>query len=152
MNIKNIMNKEVFSVSENVKVQEAAKIMTEKNVGSITVTDSKTNKLYGIITDRDIITRCLGKNLDPGKTSVGDIMTTNIIYVNPRNSVTESARIMAKNKIRRLPVCEHGKIVGIISLGDISRSKLMFAETASAFCDICEDSTKESNYTNQKEV
>lgn len=139
MNVKDIMNKEVFSVSKNTTVQEAAKIMTEKNIGSITITDSKTKILYGIITDRDIITRCIGKNLDPYKTSVGDIMTKNTIRVDPRNSVTESARIMAKNKIRRLPVCEHGKIVGIISLGDISRSKLMFAETASAFCDICED-------------
>ena len=64
-------------------------------------------------------------------------MTPNAVTVCPENSVTESARIMAKNQIRRLPVCENGKVVGIVSLSDISRSKLMFAETAAAFCDIC---------------
>lgn len=137
MNVKDIMNQEVFSVNEDVNIQEAARIMAKKNIGSITVTDSTTNILCGIITDRDIITRCIGKNLDPNKTSVGDIMTKNIVTVCPQNSVTESARIMAKNKIRRLPICENGNLVGIITLGDISRSKLMFAETAAAFCDIC---------------
>ena len=102
MNIKDIMVKNVFTISENTTVKEIAQIMTDKNIGAIPVTDYKTNKLMGIITDRDIITRCLGKKLSPDTTTATEIMTKNIVTVCPQNSVTESTRIMAKNLLDKL--------------------------------------------------
>lgn len=137
MKIKDIMNTDPITVSENSTVKYAAELMTKNDIGAVPVTDSNSGRLKGILTDRDIILRCISKDLNTNTITAGDIMTTKTVTVCPDNSVTESARIMAKNQIRRLPVCENGKVVGIVSLGDISRSKLMFAETASAFCDIC---------------
>lgn len=137
MKIKDIMNRNPITVSENSSVKDAAELMLKNDIGAVPVTDGKSGKIKGILTDRDIILRCVSKDLNTSAVSAGEIMTCNAVTVCPENSVTESARIMAKNQVRRLPVCENGKVVGIVSLGDLSRSKLMFAETASAFCDIC---------------
>ena len=63
-------------------------------------------------------------------------MSTRLVHISPDHSITEAARLMAKEQIRRLPVCEDGRLVGIITLGDISRCKNYFSETAAAFCDI----------------
>ncbi|MBQ6809596.1 MAG: CBS domain-containing protein [Clostridia bacterium] len=147
MKIQDIMQKNPITVTEKDSVISAAELMQKNDVGAIPVTD-KNGTLKGIITDRDIILRCVSKNLNPQTTLAADIMTKNVLSVCPENSVTESSRIMAKNQIRRLPVCKNRRLVGIVSLGDISRSKLMFAETASAFCDICENKDTNSNHTN----
>lgn len=143
MKIKDIMTSNPQILSTDDTVQKAADIMKKSDIGAIPIGDSENGKIKGIVTDRDIILRCVSVGLDTNKTPIKDIMTENTVTVCPENSITEASRIMAKNKIRRLPVCENGKIVGIVSLGDISRSKLMFAETASAFCDICENQEEE---------
>lgn len=136
MKINDIMSRNPITVPEIATVKETAELMRKNDIGAIPVTDGN-GKISGIVTDRDIILRCVSQDLNTKAVTAGDIMTRNAVTVCPENSVTESARIMAKKQIRRLPVCENGKIVGMVSLGDISRSKLMFAETASAFCDIC---------------
>ncbi|MBQ7015206.1 MAG: CBS domain-containing protein [Clostridia bacterium] len=142
MKIKDIMTAKPLTLTTDSTVKEAAELMQKNDIGAIPITNSENEKLMGIITDRDIILRCISKDFDTNTTTVKDIMTENVITVCPENSITESSRIMAKNKVRRLPVCENGKVVGMVSLGDISRSKLMFAETAAAFCDICENSAE----------
>ena len=142
MKIKDIMTANPQVLTENSTVKNAADIMQKNEIGVIPVTDAESGSLKGIITDRDIILRCISKDLDANTTKVKEIMTEKVIFVCPENSVTESSRLMAKNKIRRLPVCENGKVVGMVSLGDVSRSKMMFAETASAFCDICGNDTE----------
>ncbi len=142
MKIKDIMTAKPLTLTTDSTVKEAAELMQKNDIGAIPITNSENEKLMGIITDRDIILRCISKDFDTSTTTVKDIMTENVITVCPENSITESSRIMAKNKVRRLPVCENGKVVGMVSLGDISRSKLMFAETAAAFCDICENSAE----------
>ena len=142
MKIKDIMTAKPLTLTTDSTVKEAAELMQKNDIGAIPITNSENEKLMGIITDRDIILRCISKDFDTNTTTVKDIMTENVITVCPENSITESSRIMAKNKVRRLPVCENGKVVGMVSLGDISRSKLMFAETAAACCDICENSAE----------
>lgn len=142
MKIKDIMTENPQVLTENSTVKNAADLMEKNDIGAIPVTDSENGTLKGIVTDRDIIVRCISKDLETNATEIKDIMTEKVIFVCPENSVTESSRLMAKNKVRRLPVCENGKVVGMVSLGDISRSKMMFAETASAFCDICGNDTE----------
>ena len=142
MKIKDIMTTHPHVLTETSTIKEAAELMYKNDIGAIPIIDTKHEKLKGIITDRDIIMRCISQNLDSNATEVKDIMTKDVISVCPENAVTESSRIMAKNKIRRLPVCENGKVVGMVSLGDISRSKKLFAETASAFCDICNEGSE----------
>jgi len=142
LKIRDIMTPNPYTISTDSTVKNAADIMKKHDIGAIPIVDPENNRIKGIVTDRDIILRCLSNDLDIYTTKAEEIMTENAITVCPDNSITESSRIMAKNKVRRLPVCENGKVIGMVSLGDISRSKLMFAETASAFCDICENETE----------
>lgn len=137
MKIGSIMTEAPVTVSKEQTVTEAAILMGSRGIGAIPVTDN--GILCGIVTDRDIVLRCLSRRMPPDSTQIKKIMTADPVFVSPENSVTESSRLMAKHKIRRLPVCRDGHPVGIVSIGDISRSKLMFAETAAAFCDICRD-------------
>ena len=134
MKIKEVMTKNIKSVTPQSGIDEAAKIMENDDTGFVpVVTDGI---LCGVITDRDIALRCVAQNTNPQKLAAKDIMSTRVVHISPDNSVTEAARLMAKEQIRRLPVCEEGKLVGVITLGDISRSKNYFSETAAAFCDI----------------
>lgn len=134
MKIKDIMSTGVKSVSTESTVNEAAKLMKEENIGFIPVVEG--NILRGVITDRDIILRCVAEKSDYNKLTAKEIMSEKPVYISPEHSVTEAARLMAREQVRRLPVCEEGKVVGVLSLGDISRSKSYFSETAAAFCDI----------------
>ena len=136
MKVRDIMVKDIMTVSPDDTIQKTAQIMQEKDIGIVPV--EKDGYLTGIITDRDITLRCVADGADCETKKAKDIMSGRIIYISPEHSVTEAARVMAREQIRRLPVCEDGKIVGILSLGDISRAKNFFSETAAAFCNICE--------------
>ena len=116
MKIKDIMNKTPISVKTDFPIKNTAELMMKNDIGAVPVVDPESGKIKGILTDRDIILRCVSKDLNTNAVTAGDIMTPNAVTVCPENSVTESARIMAKNQIRRLPVCENGKVVGIVSL------------------------------------
>ncbi len=132
------MTSRVVKVSAEEPVRKAAELMKEWNIGAVPV--EKDGKFSGIITDRDIILRCMAAG-KPDTVKAGDVMTdVKLICISPQHSVTEAARLMAKEQVRRLPVCENGKLVGILSLSDIAGSEKMFSETAAAFCDICRGS------------
>ena len=137
------MSQNVGKVNNDDSIQRVAELMKENNIGIIPV--EKDGKLSGIITDRDITLRCVAQGNNPDMVKTELIMTTTpLISISPEHSVIEAARIMAREQVRRLPVCEDGRIVGMLSLGDLARAKKMFAETASAFCDIC-DTRKDEN-------
>lgn len=137
MRVSEIMSRDVVKADNATPVQQIAEMMKNNNVGVIPV--EAQGKLIGILTDRDIALRCVAQGSDAEILTAGDIMSTNITGVSPEHSVLEAARLMAKKQLRRLPVCENGQIVGMLSLGDLARAKKLFAETASAFCEICED-------------
>ena len=129
------MTSRVVKVSADEPIRKAAELMKEWNVGAVPV--EKDGKLSGMITDRDIILRCIASG-KPDTVKAEDVMTdVKLVCISPEHSVTEAARLMAKEKVRRLPVCENGKIIGILSLSDIAGAERMFSETAAAFCDIC---------------
>jgi len=132
MKVKDIMTEKVISVKENDTVNDIAELMDLHGIGFAPVNDGN-GKLIGIVTDRDIVVR----GLAGGKKTVKDVMSKNLITVSPDNSVIEAARLMGKARVRRLPVTDGGKTVGVLSLSDISQMENMFAETAEAFCDIC---------------
>ena len=117
MQLKNIMTKDVSTISPDSTINEAAQLMKELDVGSIPV--CKGTKPLGIITDRDITLRNVAEGEDPNNT-VKEIMTDDLVYGSPDMSVDEAAKIMADNKIRRLPIVENDNLIGIISLGDIA--------------------------------
>jgi CBS domain-containing protein len=95
--------------------------MREEDIGSLPITDDE--QLVGMLTDRDIATRVVAEAADPKMTSVGDIYSRDLISVEPDEDLDEALRLMARNQVRRLPVVENGKLVGIVAQADIALSE-----------------------------
>jgi CBS domain-containing protein len=120
MLVKDIMTPSVECARPNTTVQEAARMMSKLDVGSLPVC-GYTERLEGIITDRDIVRDVVAKNADPAKTHVGDVMTPEVAYCFDDQDVVEAARLMESKQIRRLVVLNRDKrLVGIVSLGDLA--------------------------------
>ncbi|MFZ4450273.1 CBS domain-containing protein [Salibacterium aidingense] len=116
-NIQEVMTSDVETCRPEDTVLEAAKKMKEYHIGSIPVTQDR--NLMGMITDRDIVVRCLAE----GKTesaNVSDVMSSNIITAEPDMDVQEAARMMAEKQIRRLPIVENQQLAGIVALKDLA--------------------------------
>lgn len=117
MKVSDIMTSEVDTCFPNTTIHEAAAKMKEINVGSIPIVEN--DKLVGIITDRDIVVRGIADNLSL-ETAVSEIFSENTVTGSKDMSVEEAAELMADHQIRRLPIVENDKVVGIVSLGDIA--------------------------------
>jgi len=107
----------VWSIGPNAMVFDAIRLMDEKNVGALPVLDSGT--LVGIVSERDYTRKIIVKGRSSKDTPVSDIMTKELLTVNPSNSVAECMRIMTEKRVRHLPVLEGTKLVGILSIGDV---------------------------------
>lgn len=118
MEVKNIMTKTVATVSAEDTVERAAQLMREYNVGSIPV--CRGEDIVGIITDRDIALRSAADGENVGNQKVSEIMTSNPVTGTPNMDVHEAARLMSERQIRRLPIVENNKVVGIVALGDLA--------------------------------
>jgi CBS domain-containing protein len=109
----------VFSVSPTMTVAEAVSEMNRHRVGSVLVLDA--GQLVGIFTERDVLRRVVGAGVDPKRTLVADVMTGSVITISPEASVEETMVLFTEKRCRHLPVLDHGKLVGTISIGDITR-------------------------------
>lgn len=118
MLIKDIMSKDVRILNSDDSVQKAAQLMEQEDVGSIPICNQ--DKLVGIVTDRDIALRSAGAGSDANQMKVRDIMSSNPVTGTPDMDVHSAARLMSDNQIRRLPVEDNDRLVGIVALGDIS--------------------------------
>ena len=118
MKITDVMTKDIQTVSPSDTVRQAASFMLSADTGSIPVCDG--DQIVGMITDRDIAVRGVGKGLGPDA-KVSDLMSDNVICANCDDSVEEIARQMAERQVRRMPVVDGTKLVGMVSLGDLSR-------------------------------
>ena len=107
----------VWSIGPNAMVVDAIRLMDEKNVGALPVVDN--GKLVGIVSERDYTRKIIVKGRSSKDTPVGDIMTKQVLTVNPSNSVTECMRIMTDKRVRHLPILEGTDLVGILSIGDV---------------------------------
>ncbi len=107
----------VYSVTENITVYEALKIMGEKNVGALLVMEDE--RLKGIISERDYARKIVLKGKSSQETTVKEIMTEEVISVLPDDSIEKCMELMSGRKIRHLPVMKDGKILGIISITDV---------------------------------
>lgn len=139
MRIKEIMTTNVKTISESCTLQEAAEHMKSLNVGSIPVCN-KSNKLVGMVTDRDMVVRGLTSGSD-SNTPVSQVMSTNPVSIEPDTGVHEAARVMAKNQIRRLPVVENNEVVGIVSIGDLAVRDIYINEAGDALSSISESAS-----------
>ena len=118
MEIKDIMTQSVVSIDPNESVEVAARTMTRHNIGALPVCTN--GKLCGMLTDRDIVTRCLAANRQPASTQVRQVMTEQVTAVHPDMEMGAAAHLMGRLQIRRLPVVENGKLCGMVSLGDLA--------------------------------
>jgi CBS domain-containing protein len=121
MTVGEIMTLEVEYVGPRDTVQRAAELMRDLDVGMVPVVDG--GAVAGIVTDRDIALRCAAEGRDLAATSVGDIMSREVVYVYEDQEVSEASRVMEDRRIRRLVVLGSGnRLVGVVSLGDLARA------------------------------
>ena len=121
--VSELLDKQIIHcVSQNQPVLEAARMMTEWNVGAVTVLDDE--RLVGIFSERDIMTRVVSKGLDPATTPVARVMTPNPVVVDAHSTVVQCLRIMTQAKCRHLPVVTDGKLVGVVSIRDLLQSDI----------------------------
>ena len=107
----------IWSIGPNAMVFDAIQLMDEKNVGALPVVDNKA--LVGVVSERDYTRKIIVKGRSSKDTPVSDIMTKELLTVNPTNSVTECMRIMTDKRVRHLPILEGSKLIGILSIGDV---------------------------------
>ena len=124
MQVQDIMTTNPACCEAKDPLRDAVKLMIDYDCGEIPVVDNKDEGIpIGVITDRDITCRTIGKGLNPLEMTVGDCMSTPLVSAKPGDSLDDCYRIMEENQIRRVPVVDNsGKCVGIVSLADIARN------------------------------
>lgn len=110
---------EIESISPSASVAVAVRQMNERGIGSLLVMDG--DRLIGIFTERDVLVRVVGAGRDPTQAAVSDLMTTRVLTIEPDTTVEEAMRIMTERRCRHLPVVDDDQIVGLISIGDLTR-------------------------------
>ena len=135
MQVKDIMTAHPVWVMPEDTVSLAGRRMAQENVGVLPVC-SRDGKLRGMLTDRDIVLRCVAPEEEATELTVRQVMTRQVISVSPEDSVAEALSRMGQWQLRRLPVEEKGRLVGMISLGDLSGQKSCRMEAAKALWDI----------------
>ena len=129
MKVKQIMTTDVSTVAPDDTVTKAASIMEQLDVGSVPVTDG--SRVVGIVTDRDIILRGVAKGGNSNQ-KISEVMTSGIKYATPDMDVHTVADIMAENQVRRLPVVDNDKLVGIVAIGDLAVENIFENEAGEA--------------------
>ncbi|MDR3552486.1 MAG: CBS domain-containing protein [Clostridia bacterium] len=121
MKVSEIMTTRIVSVEPGASVKDAALLMNRNNIGSVPVVES--GNVRGILTDRDIVLRCVSEGRDASALRVSDICSTGAVSVKPGQSVSEAMQVMSTEQVRRLPVIDNGKLVGVVSLADVARER-----------------------------
>ena len=116
--VREAMTEEPRSIGASASVVEAARLMRAEHIGSLPVTEDE--RLVGMITDRDITTRVVAESAVPETTSVGDVYSRDLISVEPDSDLDEALGLMARHQVRRLPVVENGRLVGMVAQADIA--------------------------------
>lgn len=138
MQVCELMNPSVISISTTDSTALAARLLSRHNIGSLPVCTTD-GRLRGIVTDRDIVLRCIAAEEDPAQTPVREVMTRGCYTVGPQDDCRQATQLMAARQVRRLPVVENGKLVGMLSLGDLSRSHRFDMEASQALSEISEN-------------
>ena len=119
MQLREIMSKQVVRIHPEESVAVAARTLTNYNIGILPVCGND-GRICGLVTDRDIVTRCLAAGKQAENTPVREVMTSRIIAARPDMDSTIAASLMGSKQIRRLPIMENGRLCGMVSLGDLA--------------------------------
>jgi len=134
MEIKDIMTRSVVSVAPEESVAVAARTMTQYNIGALPV--CKNGKLCGLVTDRDMVIRCLASGRDPANTRVKHVMTEQVTAVQPDMDTGAAAHLMGRLQVRRLPVVKNGRLCGMVSLGDLAKREETVLDAGDVLADV----------------
>ncbi|PZF86963.1 CBS domain-containing protein [Micromonospora deserti] len=117
--VSDVMTKQVIYLPAETTLDEAARVMKEADIGDVVVTDGAS--LAGMLTDRDIVVRAVAERADPATTTIGSIITREVVMIEQHSTAGEAAVLMRERGIRRVLVCDSDrKLVGIVSLGDLA--------------------------------
>ena len=119
LKVKDVMVTDLVTVKADISVKKAVKVMNDFEIGCLIVVED--GEAVGIITERDILKRIVVEGRDPEKTLVGEVMSRPLIVTSPETSLEEAIESMFKHKIKKLPVVEGGKLVGLVTFTDIAR-------------------------------
>ena len=128
--VREVMTPKPVTLDAGSPVSEAARVMNESDIGDVIVLDNA--KICGVVTDRDIVVRVVAEGKDASSTKLADICSRDLVGISPDDTVDEAVRLMRDRAIRRLPVIENGKPVGIVSIGDLAMER----DADSALADI----------------
>jgi len=142
LKIKDIMSNHVAYLNPDANLVEAAQLMQKHDVGVLPVCQGE--NVVGIVTDRDIVVRNIAHGKDPQSTPVKQVMTSDVRMISPEMELEQAAEIMADHQIRRLPVVEHNRIVGMVSLGDLATQAKYDVELANTLGKISSPSKPEN--------
>ena len=135
MKIRDIMSTPVIRIHPEETVAVAARMLERSNIGALPVCGYD-GRLRGLVTDRDIVTRCLAAGRNPGSTTVAEVMTGRIVAGRPDMETSAAAELMGKEQVRRLPVLENGRLCGMVSLGDLAGQAETSPEAGDALTEI----------------
>jgi CBS domain-containing protein len=116
--VRDVMTPGVRTVSPSQSLGEAAAVMRREDVGSVPVVQE--GRLAGILTDRDIVTRAVAERRDPQAVTVDEVASRELVTVEPAQDLDEALALMARHQVRRLPVVEEGRLVGILAQADVA--------------------------------
>jgi CBS domain-containing protein len=117
--IKDVMTSDVKACEPNTTVADAAKVMAKEDVGPVPIVEE--GRLTGLVTDRDIVVRVVAEGRDPGSTTVGEIASRDLVTVSPDDDLDTALKQLAQKQVRRIPVVEGDRLVGIVAQADIAR-------------------------------
>ena len=135
MKVRDLMTSPVVKIGAEETVEVAARTLAQYNVGALPVCRAD-GKLCGVVTDRDLVTRCVAANRSPTQTRVREVMTGQLTTVKPDMEAGVAAHLMGRQQIRRLPVVENGVLCGMVSLGDLAVREESVMDAADALSDI----------------
>jgi CBS domain-containing protein len=135
MKIREIMSAPAISVGQDESVEVAARTLAQYNIGVLPVCNAK-GEVCGMVTDRDLVTRCMATNKQPGKTAIREVMTGQVVSAQPDMEIGTAAHLMGRLQVRRLPVVENGRLCGMVSLGDLAVREQSVMDATDALSDI----------------
>jgi CBS domain-containing protein len=117
--VRDVMSPCPRTLGPDATLVDAALVMCREDIGDVLVCEDG-DRLIGIVTDRDIVVRALADGRDPAETRVADVCSRDLVTIEPDDSVGGAVRLMREKAIRRIPVAENGRVVGMLTIGDIA--------------------------------
>ena len=137
MKVRDLMTQTVIRIHPEEPVEVAARTLTQYNIGALPVC-GRDGRIYGMVTDRDLVTRCMAAGRNSGSMKVRDVMTGGVVTATPDMTLGAAAHLMGQRQVRRLPVVENGRLCGMVSLGDLAGAEEGVMDAADALTEISE--------------